>query len=168
MSNLTGIIFGPREEGNIKEMIIKHRTKNFSSLIKRRFIIGSYVLQRENQEKYFINAQRVRNRIVRLMKELFKEYDGLILPCSSSHAPRIDGTTDVIREDLEALENHMAIGNFGGFPSITIPNGTLNGMPIGINITGNIYDDENILSIAAHISDAMPYENQIAGGVKWI
>ena len=166
MSNLTGIIFGPREDGSIYEMITKHRTKNFSSLIKRRFIIGSYVLQRENQEKYFVNAQRVRNRIVRLMKELFKKYDGLILPCSSSHAPRIDGTTDVIRSDLEVLENHMAIGNFGGFPSITIPNGKLNNLPIGINITGNIYDDENILSIAAHISNAMPYEGQIAGGVK--
>ena len=139
---------------------------NFSSLIKRRFIIGSYVLQRENQEKYFVNALRVRNRIVRLMKEKFNSYDGLILPCSASHAPKIHGTEDVIRQDLAALENHMAIGNFGGFPSITIPNGMIDDLPIGINITGNIYDDENVLTIASHIADSMPYEGQIAGDNK--
>ena len=166
MSNLTGIIFGPREDGNINEMIINHRTLNFSSLIKRRFIIGSYVLQRENQEKYFVNALRVRNRIVRLMKEKFNNYDGLILPCSASHAPKIHGTADVIRQDLATLENHMAIGNFGGFPSITIPNGMIDGLPIGVNITGNIYDDENVLAIASHIADSMPYEGQIAGDNK--
>ena len=50
MSNLTGIIFGPRGTGkNVTEMMIDHRTKGFSPLIKRRFIIGSYVLQKENQ-----------------------------------------------------------------------------------------------------------------------
>ena len=49
-----------------------YRTKNFSSLIKRRFIIGSYVLQKENQERYFINAQRVRRLIVDIMKDYFE------------------------------------------------------------------------------------------------
>ena len=54
MSNLTGIIFGPRGEGdNPMTMMKDHRTKGFSPLIKRRFVIGSYVLQKENQEKYF-------------------------------------------------------------------------------------------------------------------
>jgi L-ribulokinase len=61
MSNLTGIIFGPRGEGdNYIEMMKDHRTKGFSPLIKRRFIIGSYVLQKENKDRYFNNAQRVR------------------------------------------------------------------------------------------------------------
>ena len=55
MSNLTGIIFGPRGEGNNPMAMMKdHRTKGFSPLIKRRFVIGSYVLQKENQEKYFL------------------------------------------------------------------------------------------------------------------
>ncbi|MDY3947863.1 MAG: amidase family protein, partial [Bacilli bacterium] len=57
MSNLTGISFGPRGSGdNIFEVMKDHRTKGFSPLIKRRFVIGSYVLQRENQERYFKNA----------------------------------------------------------------------------------------------------------------
>ena len=58
MSNLTGIIFGPRSEGfdNWIDMVKDYRTKGFSSLIKRRFVIGSYVLQSENQDRYFRNA----------------------------------------------------------------------------------------------------------------
>ena len=60
LSNLTGIIFGPQEDSSdVFEMIKEHRTKGFSPLIKRRLVIGSYVLQKENQEKYFLNAQIV-------------------------------------------------------------------------------------------------------------
>ena len=71
MSNLTGISFGPRGEGdNYIDMIKDHRTKGFSPLIKRRFVIGSYVLQKENQERYFKNAQRVRRMIVEKVTEL--------------------------------------------------------------------------------------------------
>ena len=65
MSNLTGINFGNRGKGeNYIEMIKDYRTKGFSSLIKRRFVIGSYVLQADNINRYFFNAQRVRRLIV--------------------------------------------------------------------------------------------------------
>ncbi len=164
MSNLTGIIFGPRGNGNnVMEMIKDHRTKGFSPLIKRRFVIGSYILQKENQEKYFVNAQRVRRLIVDKMKELFKEYDGLILPVGTGPAPFIDGSTDhVNNSDTSILEEHLQIGNFGGFPSITIPNGFINDLPVGINITGNCYDDENVLNIAYALEETMNYKGQIA------
>ena len=65
-----------------------------------------------------------------------------------------------------ALEEHLQIGNFGGFPSITIPSGFINGMPVGLNITGNVYDDINVLNIAYALEDKMPYKNQIAKETK--
>ena len=163
MSNLTGIIFGPRsDKQNIFEMMKDHRTKGFSPLIKRRFVIGSYVLQKENQERYFKNAARVRRLIVDKMKELFKEYDALILPVSSGPAKKFDEDKDVIDDNTSVLEEHLQIGNFGGFPSITIPNGFANDLPVGINITGNCYDDENVLNIAYTLEGMMPYKGQIA------
>ena len=163
MSNLTGIIFGPRsDKQNIFEMMKDHRTKGFSPLIKRRFVIGSYVLQKENQERYFKNAARVRRLIVDKMKELFKEYDALILPVSSGPAKKFDEDKDVIDDNTNVLEEHLQIGNFGGFPSITIPNGFVNDLPVGINITGNCYDDENVLNIAYTLEGMMPYKGQIA------
>lgn len=167
MSNLTGIIFGPRGNGdNIFDMMKSHRTNGFSPLIKRRFIIGSYVLQKENQERYFLNACRVRRLIVDKMKELFKTYDALILPVSSGPAKKLDGDKDCIDNNTNILEEHLQIGNFGGFPSITIPDGFINSLPVGINVTGNCYDDENVLNIAYALESKMSYKGQIAKEVK--
>ena len=165
-SNLTGIIFGPRGEGdNYIDIIKDHRTKGFCSLIKRRFIIGSYVLQKENQEKYFLNAKRVRRLVVDKFNELFDEYDAMIMPASGTIAPKIEEANNVIKESnpmLEVIENYMCIGNFGGYPSITIPNGFVKSMPIGINLTGKIMDDANLLNIAYTLESNMEYRGQIA------
>jgi len=166
MSNLTGIIFGPRSKGfnNWIDMVKDYRTKGFSSLIKRRFIIGSYVLQAKNQERYFRNAQRVRRLLVDTWKDLFKKYDGVILPVGVGPAKHIDGSLDILSNDLKtvALDEHLQIGNYGGFPSITIPDGLINGLPVALNITGNCYDDENVLNIAYALEDKLGFKNQIA------
>lgn len=167
MSNLTGIIFGPRGQGsNYIEMMKDHRTKGFSPLIKRRFVIGSYVLQKENQDRYFHNAQKVRRLIVDCFKELFKTYDGVILPVGTGPAKKLEGSKEMLDENLQVLEEHLQIGNFGGFPSITIPNGFINDLPVGINITGNCYDDANVLNLAYALESTMNYKGQIAKEVK--
>ena len=166
MSNLTGIIFGPRGNGdNYIEMIKDHRTNGFSSLIKRRFVIGSYILQKENQERYFKNAQRVRRMLVDIWKELFKSYDAVILPVGSGPAKLLENDV-IIPGENKALEEHLQVGNFGGFPSITIPDGFVNNLPVALNITGNCYDDANVLNIAYSIESMMDYKNQIAKGVE--
>ena len=163
MSNLTGIIYGPRGEGsNIYEMMKDHRTKGFSPLIKRRFVIGSYVLQRENQERYFNNAKRVRRLIVNIWKDLFKKYDAVILPVGSGPAKYLDDSLNTLNELSTILEEHLQIGNFGGFPSITIPDGFIDDLPVGLNITSNTYEDEKLINIANYIENLMPYKNQIA------
>ena len=167
MSNLTGIIFGPRGEGdNYIDMMKDHRTKGFSPLIKRRFVIGSYVLQKENQERYFKNAQRVRRLLVDRWKEIFKDYDAVILPVGSGPAKKLEGSKDILDKNTAILEEHLQIGNFGGFPSITIPDGFIDNLPVGINITGNCYDDANVLNIAYALEQAMDYHDQIAKEVS--
>ncbi len=167
LSNLTGIIFGPRGDGdNYIEMMKDHRTKGFSPLIKRRFVIGSYVLQKENQERYFKNAQRVRRLLVDRWKEIFKDYDAVILPVSQGPAKLLDAPKEELDENTTILEEHLQIGNFGGFPSITIPNGFINNLPVGVNITGNCYDDENVINIAYALESSMDYKNQIVKEVK--
>ena len=163
MSNLTGIIFGPRGEGKTwEEQTKNYRTKGFSSLIKRRFVIGSYVLQSQNQERYFRNAGRVRRLLVDAWKDLFKKYDAVILPVSSGPAKKFDDDKDMLSKETITLEEHLQIGNFGGFPSITIPDGFINNLPVALNITGNCYDDANILNIAYALESKMDYKNQIA------
>jgi aspartyl-tRNA(Asn)/glutamyl-tRNA(Gln) amidotransferase subunit A len=104
------------------------RTEGFSELIKRRFVIGSYVLQKENQEKLFLNAGRVRRMIVDRMNELFKEYDALIMPSAPDIAPLFNEASDKLSDEYLILGNHLVIGNFGGFPSISIPSGFINNL----------------------------------------
>ena len=163
LSNLTGFIFGPRAEGsNYIEMMKDYRTKGFSPLIKRRFIIGSYVLQKENQEKYFKNAQRVRRLIVDEIKSYFQKYDALIMPVGTGPAKLLEGSKDLLKDDTDVLEEHLQIANFGGFPSITIPNGFINNLPVGVNITGNCYEDQQVLNIAYALESEMPYKGQLA------
>lgn len=167
MSNLTGISFGPRGEGSKwDEMMKDHRTKGFSPLIKRRFVIGSYVLQKENQERYFKNAQRVRRLVVDAWKKLYETYDAVIQPVGIGPAKHLDGSLDILAKDTAALDEHLQVGNFGGFPSITIPDGFVSNLPVGINITGNCYEDEKVLNIAYAIEGTMPYKNQIAKEVS--
>ena len=161
-SNLTGIPFGPRGEGNsIDEIMFDARTKGFSEFIKRRFILGSYILQKENQERLFKNAGRLRRLIVDKMNELYKEYDAMILPASGGIAPKFDEEIDRMSDRYLILENHMAIGNFGGFPSITIPYGIVKDMPIGLNITGPQFKDGEVLNIAHKIEEKLGYKDLI-------
>ena len=167
MSNLTGIVFGPREDKDDYVSTIKDfRTKNFSPLIKRRFIIGSYVLEAKNKDRYFFNAQRVRRLLVEAWNKLFEKYDAVILPVGSGPAKKLEGSKEILDDTATALEEHLQVGNFGGFPSITIPDGFINDLPVGLNITGKCYDDENVLNIAAAIEDAFDYKNQIAKEVN--
>ena len=92
--------------------------------------------------------------IVDAWKELFRAYDAVIQPAGT-------GATDAA-----VLEDAMLIGSFGGFPSITIPDGFVDGLPAALNITGNCYEDEKILDIAYGIESMMDYKGQIAKEVR--
>ncbi len=159
-ANLTGIHFGVRGEGNTPDEIIRDaRTKGFSELIKRRFVLGSYILQRENQEKLFLNACRVRRMVVERVNELFTKYDGIIMPAAASIAPRFDNNSgDKLSDKYLILDNHLVIGNFGGFPSITIPSGLVDKMPVAINITGRVNEDDVVLNMANKIEEVLEFD----------
>ena len=162
-SNLTGISFGNRIDGkDINDIMMKTRTEGFSELIKRRFVIGSYVLQKENQEKLFLNACRVRRLIVNKFNELFKEYDGYILPSTERIAPRFNEASDKLGDDYLILGNHLIIGNFGGYPSISIPCGFVNNMPIGVTITGRAKEDYLVLNMANKLEEVLGYIGQVS------
>lgn len=162
-SNLTGISFGNRIDGkDINDIMMKTRTEGFSELIKRRFVIGSYVLQKENQDKLFLNALRARRLIVDRMNELFKEYDGLIMPTTESIAPLFDSVSDKLSDEYLILGNHLDIGNFGGFPSISLPSGFIDNMPVSINITGRAKEDNLVLNMANMIEEVLECKGMVA------
>lgn len=164
-ANLNGIAFGNKKDGQTtEEIMFNTRTAGFSELIKRRFVLGSYILRRENQEKLFLNAARVRRLITDKINKLFEKYDALILPATSKTAPRFGEKNDNLSPEYLVLDNHLIIGNFGGYPSITIPSGTINNMPIAINITAKAKEDAKLLNIAHKVEEILDCSNKTAKG----
>lgn len=167
-SNLDGVRFGMREEGsNLEEIMIASRTKGFSSLVRKRFVIGSYSLFVENQEKLFRKAQKVRRVIVEHMKEKFTSYDILIASAAGSVAPL---PNDSFGEKLSATylvaENHMLLGNFSGFPSITLPATMVDGLPVGINIMAKAFEEQTMFDVASVVEEITGLNDATVGGVK--
>ena len=112
--------------------------------------------------KLFLNASRVRRLIVDRMNELFKKYDGLIMPTSGDIAPLFDKASDKLSDEYLILGNHLVIGNFGGFPSISIPSGFVNNMPVSINITGRAREDYLVLNMANKIEEVLGCKGMVA------
>ena len=96
---------------------------------------------------------------------MFSKYDAIILPVGIGPAKKFDDNTK-LDVTTRVLDEHLNIGNFGGFPSITIPDGFISKLPVGVNLTGNCYDDQNLLNIAYALESAMDYKNQIAKEVE--
>lgn len=163
-ANLDGVKFGPRAAGETYiESMINTRTEGFSELVKRRFVIGSYALAKENQEKLFIRAQKARRLIVDKVNEILKQCDVLLFPASGDIAPRKDDHGEErLSSNYLIGENHLAIGNFGGFPSLTLPTGFVDGMPVAVNITGRIFEEQEVLNVSAGIEEILEYKNLIA------
>jgi aspartyl-tRNA(Asn)/glutamyl-tRNA(Gln) amidotransferase subunit A len=159
-ANLDGIKFGPYHDGKtFDEVMSKARTKGFSELIKRRFVIGSFCLMKENQEALFLRAQKVRRMIVDRINEIFQDYDAIFLPASPTPAPTLGEASDRLSDEYLIADNHMVIGNFGGFPSITIPLGFKNNLPFGGNLTAKPFNEAKLLQIASVIEDITGFYN---------
>lgn len=160
-ANLDGIKFGPRGEGNTyQEVMMNSRTKGFSELIKRRFVIGSYSLFKENQEELFLRAQKARHLIVNKVNEVFKKYDIIYSPCvSKARNPIKGGIDDKLSSTYLIAENHLAIGNFGGYPSLSLPIGTDDGFPFDANLTGRVFEDSLVFQVGYALEETLGYKN---------
>ena len=164
-ANLDGIKFGNRIEGeSFEEVMINTRTNGFSPLIKRRFVIGSFSLLKENQDVLFVRAQKCRHLIVDAFNKIFEKYDAIYCPAAPSVAPLIEGSSDALSDEYLIADNYMAFANMGGFPSITLPIGFENGLPFGGNLTSKPFDESNLLNIATYIEKGTGLKNLVKKG----
>ncbi len=163
-ANLDGIKFGPRVDGeNFIDTIIKTRTEGFSELIKRRFILGSYCLAKENQQELFLRAQKIRRVITNELNRILSTCDAILFPSAGSIAPLIKGSkNEQLSEEYLIGENHLALGNFAGLPSLTLPSGFVEAMPVGVNVTGKAFDEQGVLDIGYGIEKLFDFKNQLA------
>lgn len=154
-SNLDGIRFGMREDGaSVEEVMINSRTKGLCSYVRKRFVIGSFSLFEENQEKIFRKAQKVRRLIVEELENCLKDFDVVMANASSDVAPLAEESKEEhLDQDALVAENFMAIGNFSGYPSMTMPTGFVGGLPIGINMTAKPFEEQTLFNIGKAIEE---------------
>ena len=166
-ANLDGIKFGPLSNGSTyEEVMCEARTKGFGELIKRRFVIGSFALMKENQNDLFLRAQRNRRRIVEIVNNILKDNDFIYLPAAPSIAPKINESSDRLSDEYLIADNHLVLGNFAGLPSITLPIGFKNDMPFGANLMGRAFDEVGLFQVAYELEQITGLANIYAKGGK--
>lgn len=164
-ANLDGIKFGPLSNGStFEEVMCEARTKGFGELIKRRFVIGSFALMKENKNDLFIRAQKNRRLIVNYVNSILSKYDFIYLPAAPSIAPKIGEKSDRLSNEYLIADNHLVLGNFAGLPSVTLPIGFKDGMPFGANLMGRAFEEIKLFQIAYQLEQITGLADIIAEG----
>lgn len=163
---LDGINYGLRVPSESADgVMIASRTAGFGSHIKRRFVLGNLALSTENIERMFRKAQRVRRLIVDDLNKIYENYDIILTPVSNNGAALIEGAQDNrLSSQYVILENNLILANFAGTPSLTLPCGFTNGMPISINIMGRLFEEQTVLNASYALESELTFKNQYAGG----
>ncbi len=166
LARYDGVRFGYRAEGdNLKEMYTATRSKGFGDEVKRRIMLGTYVLSAGYYDAYYLKAQKVRTLIKEDFLNAFKKVDAIIAPTSPTTAFRIgeksNNPLSMYLSDIYTLSLNL----FGGC-GISIPCGfDSHNLPIGLQILGNYFQEQKIVNIAKIYQNTTDFHTQIP---KWL
>jgi len=151
LSRFDGVRYGYRapEYGDLSDMYRKSRSQGFGAEVKRRILIGTYVLSHGYYDAYYLKAQKIRRLIAQDFAESFKQCDLIMGPTSPSVAFGIGAkTSDPVQMYLTDI--YTVSANLAGLPAMSIPCGFGEGnMPVGLQLTGNYFAEAEMLR-AAH------------------
>ena len=148
LSRYDGIRYGLREDGkNLDEIYLNTRTSGFGEEVTRRILIGTYVLSAGYYDAYYRKAQKVRRLIKNDFQRIFQDVDFILTPTTPNEAFKIGDKLDPISmymNDVFTVPTSLA-----GLPGISLPSGlSSNGLPLGIQIIGNYFQEKNLLKLA--------------------
>ena len=167
LSRFDGVKFGRRSENpkNLEELYIQTRSEGFGDEVKRRILIGSYVLSAGYYDAYYKKAQQVRRLIKKDFDEAFLNVDVIMTPTTRGSAFDIGSKgSDPIQMYLEDLFTISA--NLAGLPAMSLPNGNIENKPIGLQIIGNFLDESSILNFAHMYQTKTNWHMYTPEGVK--
>lgn len=159
LGRFDGIRYGYRAKDykNLKELFVKSRTEGFGKEVKRRIILGTYVLSSGYYDAFYKKAQKVRTYVKNKFDECFKKYDVLLTPVAPTTAFDIGSKTNNPLEMYLADICTVSI-NIASVPAISIPCGVdSNNMPIGMQLIGNRFQEEKILNAAYAIEQQIKF-----------
>ncbi len=151
LSNLTGVSFGQRIEGDDwKDTFSKTRSNGFGFMVQRRLALGSFYLEKNNQQELFIRSQKIRRLISNWFTKIHDECDALVFPSSPTIAPLIK---DAGKPSNNFMNSILTAANLVGNPSINFKLGEFENMPFNISIDSKIYTDNKLFSYSLYLED---------------
>jgi aspartyl-tRNA(Asn)/glutamyl-tRNA(Gln) amidotransferase subunit A len=167
LSRFDGVRYGYRCENpvDLEDLYSRSRGEGFGVEVKRRIIIGTYVLSSGYYDAYYLKAQKIRRLIANDFIEAFKEVDVIMGPTTPTPAFKLgekkSDPVSMYLSDIYTLPVSMA-----GLPGISIPVGSVQNLPIGLQIVGNYFKEAQILNVAHQFQLATDWHQQHPGGAK--
>jgi aspartyl-tRNA(Asn)/glutamyl-tRNA(Gln) amidotransferase subunit A len=148
LARYDGVRYGRREEGrDLVSMYGRSRDHGFGPEVKRRIILGTFVLSSGYYDAYYLRAQKVRTLIRRDFEQAFAQCDAVATPTTPTPAFRLGEKTD------DPLQMYLADiftvpANLAGVPGISLPCGLVGGLPAGLQLLGQPFDESTLLRAA--------------------
>ena len=162
LARYDGVKYGFRSKGeNLIDMYEKTRSEGFVDEVKRRIMIGTYVLSSGYYDAYYLKAQKVRRLIKNDFDEAYKKVDAILTPSTPSSAFKIG---EKLNDPVSMYLNDIFTVpiNLAGLPAISIPAGhDKKGYPLGLQVIGKAFDEQSILNIAFALEKNISFKNNI-------
>jgi len=162
LARYDGVKYGFRAKGkNLIDMYEKTRSEGFGAEVQRRIMIGTYVLSSGYYDAYYLKAQKVRKLIKNDFDEAYKKVDAILTPSTPSSAFKIgEKKNDPVSMYLNDIFTVPV--NLAGLPAISIPAGLdASGYPLGLQIIGKAFQEQEILNLAYAMEDKINFKNKI-------
>lgn len=156
LARFDGVRYGYSKygEGNWKETFAKNREEGFGIEVKRRILLGSFILSAGYYEEFYIKALKVRRLIRDNLDNLLTKYDAIISPTMPILPPKIG---EVIDDPIKmyAMDLNTVIANLAGIPALSQPAGFYNNLPVGLQIMGKYLSDYYLMALSSKIEKVL-------------
>jgi len=161
LSRFDGVRFGYRcaDPKDLIDLYCRSRTEGFGAEVKRRIMIGTYALSAGYYDAYYLKAQKLRRLISDDFKNAFEQVDVIMGPTTPTTAFRLgEKTDDPVTMYLSDI--YTIAVNLAGLPGMSIPVGLIDGLPVGLQLIGNYFSEEKLLSVAHRYQQATDWHQQ--------
>jgi aspartyl-tRNA(Asn)/glutamyl-tRNA(Gln) amidotransferase subunit A len=166
LSRYDGVRFGhrAREASDLLEMVKRSRSEGFGTEVKRRILVGTYVLSAGYYDAYYLKAQRLRRRISEDFQKAFENFDIIMGPTAPGVAFRLgEKTDDPI--SMYLCDVYTTGVNLAGLPAASIPVGFADGLPVGLHLIGNYFQEARLLNAAHQYQQMSDWHLQMPRGI---
>jgi aspartyl-tRNA(Asn)/glutamyl-tRNA(Gln) amidotransferase subunit A len=167
LSRFDGVRYGYRapEYGSLDDMYMKSRAQGFGAEVKRRILIGAYVLSHGYYDAYYLQAQRIRRLIANDFVEAFKDCDVIMGPTSPTTAFKLgEKAADPVQMYLSDI--YTIAVNLAGLPGMSVPCGMVGGLPVGLQLIGNYFTEAQLLNVAHRFQQATDWHQRRPAGLE--